>query len=98
MTGPLPQARSRPISPNSLACSASPCGTCGGARLLGRIQPSGSGGFRRRRDVLHGALPAALGDVEHDAFRSLVLDLVIDVRVGLLAARDVAAAGGRDLL
>src|SRR5690242_14274759 len=43
-------------------------------------------GFRRRRHVLHGALPAAFRDVEHDAFRGLVLDLVIDVRIGLLAA------------
>src|SRR6478609_6468590 len=51
-------------------------------------------GLRRsgRLDVLDRALPAALGHVEHDAFRSLVFDLVIDVRAGLLPPGDIRAA------
>src|ERR1044071_2009002 len=51
-----------------------------------------------RLDLFDRALPAAFGDVEHDAFRRLVFYFVVDVRACLLAAGDIAAARVGDLL
>src|SRR5215470_10657823 len=47
-------------------------------------------------DVLDRAFPAALGHVEYDPLGRRVFDLVIDVRAGLFAAGEIAAARGRD--
>jgi hypothetical protein len=61
--------------------------------------PSSSELFRglfgdlRRHDLFHRAAPAGMGEVEHDAVRSLELDLVEGVRVAVLAPREVGAAG-----
>src|SRR5262249_31590784 len=55
-------------------------------------------GLGRRRDVFDRALPAAFGDVEHEALGRPVLDLVVDVRASFLASGEIAAARGFDLL
>src|SRR5215475_7575017 len=57
----------------------------------------------RGHDVLHGADPASVGEVEHDAERILVLGLVVGVRGGarsrrLWPAGEILAARAHDLL
>src|SRR5438552_3295489 len=54
----------------------------------------------RRHDILHGADPAGMGEIEHDPERILVFGLVIGVRArrlsyscGLGTAREIFAAG-----
>src|ERR1700676_3170412 len=57
----------------------------------------GDGGFGRDH-FLHGALPARVREIEHDADRVLVLDLIVSVGVVVLATLVIGAAGGHDLL
>src|SRR5262245_46542641 len=57
----------------------------------------------RGHDVLHGADPAGVGEVEHDAERILVLGLIVGVRGGarsrrLRPAGEILAARAHDLL
>src|SRR6185436_3021653 len=61
-TGPAPTTTTRAVAFTTID-------------LRSRALRRGVLGLRRRRDLLHGAAPAALGDVEDEAFRRRVLHL-----------------------
>src|SRR6516164_5083208 len=68
-----------------------------------RLRASRAISILRGHDVLHGADPASVGEVEHDAERILVLGLVVGVRGGarsrrLRPAGEILAARAHDLL
>src|SRR5262249_7136751 len=62
------------------------------ANLFGRDRGVG------RHDFLHGADPARVGEIEHDAVGVLIFDLVIGVRIVVDAAHVMGAAGGHHFL